>query len=127
AQGARETWLPAHRGPGDGMAADDRLAWLRGLSDREARMSVSAVINIYDEEPAFIAEAIDSVRAQSHAVDQIIVVEDGARRDYAALLARYPDIAVIRQPNAGLAAARNTGLAAARGDYVLFLDGDDRL
>lgn len=89
--------------------------------------TVSAIINIYDEHPVFIAEAIASVRRQSRKVDEIIVVEDGPRRDYASLFAQYPDIRVIRQRNMGLAAARNTGLNAAGGEFILFLDGDDRL
>lgn len=91
------------------------------------RASVSVVVTVHDEDPAYLAEAIESIRTQTVPVDETIVVEDGARRDYAALWARFPEIRVIRQANAGLAAARNTGLAAATGDTVLFLDGDDRL
>jgi glycosyltransferase involved in cell wall biosynthesis/SAM-dependent methyltransferase len=89
--------------------------------------TVSVIINVYNEDPAFIVEAIASVRWQSRPVDEIIVVEDGPRHDYSSLFARHPDVRVIRQENMGLAAARNTGLSAAHGEFILFLDGDDRL
>lgn len=89
--------------------------------------SVSIVITVYNEEPGYLAEAIESALAQRVPAHEIILVEDGARRDYSALLTGYPQVRVIRQQNMGLAAARNTGLRAATGDFILFLDGDDRL
>lgn len=89
--------------------------------------SVSVVITVYNEDPAHLAEAIQSVQAQTIPPHEIIVVEDGALRDYRALLESYPSVRIIRQQNQGLSAARNTGLAAATGDFVLFLDGDDRM
>lgn len=92
-----------------------------------ATPTISVVINVYNEEPRYLAEAIESVQAQTVQPSEILIVEDGARRDYAPLLARYPDVKVIRQANQGLAAARNTGLHAATGEFILFLDGDDRM
>ena len=40
---------------------------------------------------------------------------------------RYPGVQCVRQENRGLAEARNAGFRASTGDYVLFLDADDRL
>ena len=42
-------------------------------------------------------------------------------------MARYSGIVRVRQDNRGLADARNAGFRASTGDYVLFLDVDDRL
>jgi glycosyltransferase involved in cell wall biosynthesis/SAM-dependent methyltransferase len=92
-----------------------------------ARPKVSIIINVYSEEPRYLIEAIESVRAQTVAPFEMIVVEDGARRDYSTIYARYPELRIVRQDNQGLAAARNTGLSAASGDYIAFLDGDDRM
>lgn len=89
--------------------------------------TVSVILTVYNEEPLFLAEALDSVFAQSVAPHEVIVVEDGALRDYSAVYTRYRQARVISQANQGLAAARNTGLRAATGAFVLFLDGDDRM
>lgn len=89
--------------------------------------TTSIIITVYNEEPRYLAEAIESAQAQTVPATEIIVVEDGARRDYTALLANYSAVKVIRQANQGLAAARNTGFKAAIGEFILFLDGDDRM
>ena len=74
----------------------------------------------------FLAEAIGSIRAQSHPADELIVVDDGSTDGSGGLAASLgPDIHVIHQGHAGAAAARNRGLEAARGDIIGFLDADD--
>jgi SAM-dependent methyltransferase len=58
---------------------------------------------------------------------EIVVVDDGSDDDTATVTARYPTVRYVRQSNQGLAAARNTGAREATGDYLIFLDADDRL
>ncbi|SEP49514.1 Glycosyltransferase involved in cell wall bisynthesis [Rhodospirillales bacterium URHD0017] len=65
--------------------------------------------------------------AQTRTVDEIVVVDDGSQDDPGAVVARYPEVRLIRQENAGLSAARNRGLAAINTDYITFLDADDIL
>lgn len=89
--------------------------------------AVTVVITVYNEEPQYLVEAIESVREQTVSAHEVIIVEDGALRDYQTVYASYPGLHVIRQANQGLAAARNTGLSAATGEFILFLDGDDRI
>ena len=89
-------------------------------------MTVTIVITAYNH-ARFLDQAIESVRAQTRPVDEVIVVDDGSDDDPAAVVERYPGVTLIRQPNQGLAAARNTGLHAATGTYIGFLDADDRL
>jgi glycosyltransferase involved in cell wall biosynthesis len=75
---------------------------------------------------AHITEAIASVRAQTVAPAQIIVVDDGSTDTSLAALAVFGDaLHLIRQPNRGAAAARNRGVAAATGSLIAFLDADD--
>lgn len=81
--------------------------------------------------PAFnaattLARAIDSVRAQSWPVHEIIVVDDGSTDDTVDVARRFGDaVRLIRQRNSGVSVARNAGAAAATGDWLAFLDADD--
>ena len=51
----------------------------------------------------------------------------GSTDDTASVAARFPAVKCVHQPNGGLAAARNTGIRESRGEYLVFLDADDRL
>lgn len=62
---------------------------------------------------------------------EVVAVDDGSTDDTRRLLDEYAGtcdwpIRVISQANQGAAAARNTALDMASGDYLLFLDADDR-
>lgn len=81
----------------------------------------------------YIAEAIDSILAQTYTNWELILVDDGSTdgataiaRDYAA---RYPDrIRYTEHPNhenRGMSASRNAGVAHGSGEYISFLDADD--
>lgn len=90
------------------------------------RPRFSVVIPAYNA-AATLAQAIESVRAQSWPAHEIIVVDDGSA-DATADVARGFGAAVtlIRQPNRGVSVARNAGASAATGDWLAFLDADDR-
>lgn len=87
---------------------------------------VSAIVTAYNA-AAFIQEALDSVLAQTHPADEIVVVDDGSTDNTAALVATYAarGVRCVTQPNQGAGAARNRGLAETTGEWVAFLDGDD--
>jgi glycosyltransferase involved in cell wall biosynthesis len=59
---------------------------------------------------------------------ELIIVDDGSQDDSIAICRAFndPRIRIVTQRNRGLAAARNTGIAAARGQFIAFLDSDDR-
>lgn len=89
--------------------------------------TVSAIITTYNY-GRFVREAIDSVLSQSTPPSEIIVIDDGSTDDTPAVLARVEDslVKVVRTRNQGIGAARNEGLRRASGDFVAFLDADDR-
>jgi len=87
---------------------------------------VTVVIPCYNQ-AGYLGEAIASVRAQSYRDFEIVVVDDGSTDATAAVAGNYLDVRLLRQSNAGLSAARNAGLGVGRGEYLVFLDADDRL
>lgn len=90
-----------------------------------ASPSISVVVPCYNAE-RWIAATLRSVLAQDWPGLEIIVVDDGSADGSAALVQReFPNVMLIRQPNAGVAAARNRGIERARGDWVAFIDADD--
>jgi len=88
--------------------------------------TVSVVIPCFNQ-GHFLADAIESVRAQSLQADEIIVVDDGSTDRTRTVARRFAEVRYLAQPNLGLARARNRGMRAARGDFLVFLDADDRL
>lgn len=92
---------------------------------------VSVVVIVYNGED-FLAEALQSIVAQTSADWEAIVVDDGSTDDTAAIIERFTQqderfIAVRHEGggNRGMSASRNAGVARARGEYITFLDHDD--
>ncbi len=89
---------------------------------------VSVVMPAYKVAP-YIGEALTSVFAQSFLDFEVIVVNDGSpdTQELESIVKRFGDrIVYIKQENLGVSAARNQALRAARGEFVAFLDADDR-
>ena len=103
------------------MTAADQACW------------VSVLVPVYRTPPAYLAEMIGSVLAQTDPGFELILVDDGS--DDAVLTAALaaatradPRIVVVAlEQNAGIVAATAAGLAVARGEFVALLDHDDLL
>ena len=91
---------------------------------------VSVIVPVYNVE-RYVDECLDSIRAQTHARLEIVVVEDCSTDGSLAKLQPHladPRVRLIRhEKNGGLSAARNTGIEAATGEYVMFVDSDDAI
>lgn len=94
---------------------------------------VSVISIFYNAEPYF-AEAIESVLGQDFDDFELILVDDGSTDSSAMLAQTYAAndptrIRYLEHPgheNCGMSATRNLGLSQARGEYVAFIDADDR-
>jgi len=86
--------------------------------------STSVVIPAFNAEK-YLAEAIESVLAQTSKPLEIIVVDDGSVDATADIVKRFPAVTYVRQANSGVASALNHGIRVARGDFIAVLSADD--
>ena len=77
---------------------------------------------------AYVGETIASALAQD-AVTEVIVVDDGSTDDTIAIVRAVSDprLHLMTNDSAGVSSARNLGARHASGDWLVFLDADDRL
>jgi glycosyltransferase involved in cell wall biosynthesis len=90
---------------------------------------VTVIMPAYNVE-ACIAEAIDSVIAQTYTAFELVIVDDGSTDGTLAIAKRYAaahpsQIRVLTQPNRGVAGARNAALRVGQGAIFSLLDADD--
>lgn len=92
---------------------------------------VSTIIPVYNR-PKMLCEAVVTVLAQTYRPIQIIIVDDGST-DHTPAVARrleqeHPSvIRLVRQENQGPGVARELGRLQAEGEFIQYLDSDDRL
>lgn len=87
--------------------------------------SISVIIPAFNA-ARYLADALESVRAQTLQPREVIVIDDGSTDGTPEVLAGYgASIITERHERKGAAAARNRGLDLATGRYVAFLDADD--
>ncbi len=73
----------------------------------------------------YIAEAVKSVRDQNYPELEHIVLDAASTDGTLAILARYPELRVISEPDKGPHDAMNKGLTLASGEIVGFINADD--
>ena len=92
------------------------------------RPEVSVIIPTYNR-AAVVGQAVQSVLAQSDSDLEVIIVDDGSSDDTAEAAAAFASdgrVRYVRQANQGRSLARNHGARLAQGDWLGFLDSDDR-
>ncbi len=88
---------------------------------------VSVVLNCYNHEP-YVAEAIESVLAQTFTDFELFLIDNGSTDSTRAVLERYDDPRIRRMffdANESLSKRLNQGVAAASGEFVCVLYSDD--
>ena len=93
-------------------------------------MLFSIIVPIYNSEK-YLAECLDSLAAQTFRDFEVILVDDGSTDSSAEICCsyeyRFPSVVFIHKENAGRLLARHDGAASSSGEYLLFVDSDDRL
>lgn len=92
--------------------------------------SVTVLMAVYRPELSMLAQAVQSILAQTHREFEFLIVDDGSGQPE---LDRWLDrlaqsdgrIAVLREPHRGLTASLNRGLEAASGEWIARQDADD--
>ena len=96
---------------------------------RERTVMLSVIIPVYNAEH-YIVDCIKSIISQDISYSyEIVCVNDGSKDNSLEALQSIKNdkIKIISQENAGAGAARNRGLDAASGEYIMFVDADDKL
>lgn len=91
---------------------------------------ISVVMPVYNVQDC-LESSVYSVLNQTLKNLEVILVNDGSTDNSGQICAKIASkderVKVINQPNRGVSAARNTGLEAATGDYIVFIDSDDKI
>lgn len=91
---------------------------------------VSVIVPVYNTE-SHLPVCLESILGQTWGNLEVICVDDGSTDGSSAVLQRFKErderVRVFTQSNARQGAARNRGMDEARGEYVFFMDSDDRL
>ncbi len=91
---------------------------------------ISVVVPVYNV-VSYLDECVASIVAQTYTVWECILVDDGSKDGSGELCDVWAKkderIRVIHQENGGVSKARNRGIEEAKGEYVVFVDSDDKI
>ncbi|HIK19207.1 MAG TPA: glycosyltransferase [Leptolyngbyaceae cyanobacterium M33_DOE_097] len=123
----KRTFFPSLNYPPHGQVPHPQIL----SNDSSVSGKVSVCIPFYNH-GQFIEETLESVFASDYPVMEVILLNDGSTDSQsltklADIQHQYPSLKVIHSHNQGVAAARNHMAAIASGEYLAFLDADDRI
>ena len=79
----------------------------------------------------YIGECIDSLESQNYSNYEIIIINDGSidntKKICEEYCKKYDNIKLINQNNKGVSYSRNLGIQEAKGEYIWFIDSDDKI
>ena len=117
----------------DTLTDSDRAALRSAVAGLIKKPLISVVMPTYNADPAWLRQAIESVRSQLYENWELCIADDASTSEAAiAVLKEYqaldPRIKVVfRTENGHISKATNSAIALATGDWVALLDHDDLL
>lgn len=94
----------------------------------QPKIDVSVIIPVFNAQ-ATIGYLVHELLSEQTLSIEVIVVDDGSTDETSSILSAITDerLILVYQENQGVYAARNAALAVHRGEWVVFLDADDRI
>lgn len=93
-------------------------------------MTVSIIVPVYNARK-YLRKTVRDLLGQTYRDLEMIFVDDGSEDGSGRVLDRLAErderVCVLHQAHGGIASARNAGIAAASGEYLMFVDDDDRI
>ncbi|WP_428355564.1 glycosyltransferase family 2 protein [Methyloprofundus sp.] len=124
-----QAWIDKH----SLTSLEDWQALRQQAYDWQAPPKISIVTPVYNADANVLYECIISLRAQAYPYWQLVLVDDGSAQVETLNMLKSgvckdPRIQVyFNQQSQGISKATNKAIANSQGDYVVFLDHDDRL
>lgn len=91
---------------------------------------ISVIVPVYNGQD-YLTGCIESIENQTYRNLEIIIVDDGSTDQTSevcdSLKTSYDNLQIVRLGDLGVSVARNTGMAAAAGEFITFVDADDRI
>lgn len=91
---------------------------------------LSIIVPVYNVEK-YLEECLDSILAQTFTDYELILVDDGSTDSSGEICEHYREkssiIKVLHKENGGLVSARKAGVSIAEGEYIGYVDADDRI
>lgn len=93
-------------------------------------IKLSIIIPIYNSEK-YLKECLDSIVNQNYKNYEVILIDDGSKDSSAEICKKYvsanSNFKYYYQTNSGVSAARNFGISKSKGEYIYFMDSDDKI
>ena len=136
--GHAEIWARRFRGMQRVLQVRDHLEQVKSPTfeivaredGHEKTAKVSVIIPVYNAEE-YLAACLDSIRSQTLKEIEIICIDDGSKDGSLSMLKEYARqdqrFVIVHQPNYKLSVARNVGVRLSVGEYLFFIDSDDKL
>ena len=91
---------------------------------------ISVIIPVYNGEQ-YLKNCIESIEAQSYEPLEVIVINDGSTDGTAEVCEKlaeaYENLSFVTTEDVGVSASRNRGISMAKGEFLTFVDADDRI
>lgn len=115
------------------MVKDEKMMKRNSVTGIDKQRTFSVVIPMFNASKT-IAETLDSCVTQTQLPKEVIIVDDCSRDDSVEVVKRWMDrysgeVSIVVESlkeNSGPSKARNRGWELSGGDYIAFLDADDR-